>query len=55
MDEQNAGIDKLREMSERTSEQEKKINNINHNILNGKKLEWSDKNLLEDSKKNLEI
>jgi len=53
MEEQNTGIDKLRELSKRASEQGEKLNDINRNILNSKELEWSDKNLLEESKKNL--
>ncbi len=54
MKEQNEDIDKLREISERTSLQDEKLDDIRRNIKSSKELEWSDKNALEEAQKHLE-
>ena len=54
LDEQDEGIDKLKEISERSFLQEKELEDINRTIKSGKELEWSDKNALDEAKKNME-
>lgn len=54
MDEQNKGIDKLREISDRSKLQETELEEINRMIKSGDEIDWSDKNALEEAKQNME-
>jgi len=54
VEEQNTGINKLREITDRATEQEMKLDDVSRNIKSGRELEWSDKNTLEEARKYLE-
>jgi len=51
---QEAGIDKLREMSRKTSEKDASLEEVRRNIISGKELDWSDKNALQEAAKDME-
>ncbi|MFC1529027.1 DUF4175 family protein, partial [Candidatus Latescibacterota bacterium] len=54
IDDQNSGIEKLRDISDRTGLDEKPLDEVKRNIINGKELDWSDRNAIEEAKKRME-
>ena len=52
--EQNAGMEKVREAREKSSEKDKALEGIRRGAVDGKKPDWNDKNAVEESKKQME-
>lgn len=51
---QDSGITKLRDMSERTLQQNKELDDLRRNIMSGKEMDWSEKNELKETTGSLE-
>ncbi|MBN1294088.1 MAG: hypothetical protein JXB48_19790 [Candidatus Latescibacteria bacterium] len=52
--EQNVGLEKLKEMSERTGRRDEQLEDIKRNIMSGEEMDWSEKNALEEAKKDFD-
>lgn len=47
--EQNKGIEKLKEIAKSADRQDKKINDVDKNLMKGRELDWADKKALDDA------
>ena len=54
IDDENAGIERLRDISERAADQETRLDEIGQSIKNGEDIEWSDTNALDEARQNLQ-
>ena len=54
MESQEQGIDQLRDMSSRAAEENAPLDEVRRNVINGKNLDWSDRNALEGAKSEAE-
>ena len=54
MDEQNEGIEKLRDMSNRSNREKELLDDVKRSIISGNEMEWSDRNALTETKKKME-
>lgn len=54
VDEQNEGIEKLRDISTLTDQEKALLDEVKRNIISGNELEWSDRNALAETKKKME-
>lgn len=51
---QDRGLNKLRDLSRRTNQDEEPLDEVRRNIISGKELDWSDRNALEEAKEHME-
>lgn len=52
--ERDAGMEKLRDVRERSADTDRELENVRQEMLDGRKMDWNDKNAVEESKKQME-
>lgn len=53
-EEQEKGIDRLRDISERSTQDDASLDEVRRNVISGEELEWSDRNAIEQARENME-